>query len=76
MRISLYISVLFLFCSCYKMNSVKHDNTVNSSVIDNGAEITILGQESINFGEIIQGEKVNLELAVVIVFKFPPNTSS
>ena len=46
------------------MNSVKHDNTVNSSVIDNGAEITILGQESINFGEIIQGEKVDLEFKI------------
>ena len=53
MRILLYIYVFFLFCSCYKP-----DNTVNASVIDNGAEITILGNESINFGEIIQGEKV------------------
>ena len=59
MRILLYIYIFFLFCSCYKP-----DNTVNASVIDNGAEITILGNESINFGEIIQGEKVELEFKI------------
>ena len=36
----------------------------SSSIIDNGAEITILGGESINFGEIIEGEKVNLEFKI------------
>ena len=59
MKILLYIYVFFLFCSCYKP-----DNTVNSSIIDNGAEIMILGNESINFGEIIQGEKVDLEFKI------------
>ena len=59
MRILLYIYVLFLFCSCYKT-----DNTVNSSIIDNGASIMILGNESINFGEIIQGEKIDLEFKI------------
>lgn len=59
MRILLYISVFFLFFSCFKP-----DNPVNLSVIDNGAEITILGNESINFGEIIQGEKVDLEFRI------------
>ena len=52
MRILLYIYVFFLFCSC------------NSFIIDNGAEIMILGNESINFGEIIQGEKVDLEFRI------------
>ena len=59
MRILLCIYVFFLFCSCYKP-----DNTVNSSIIDNGAEIMILGNEIINFGEIIQGEKVDLEFRI------------
>ena len=59
MKILLYIYVFFLFCSCYKP-----DNTVNSSIIDNGAEIMILGNEIINFGEIIQGEKVDLEFRI------------
>lgn len=59
MRILLYIYVLFLFCSCYKV-----ENTVNSSIIDNGASIMILGNESITFGEIIQGEKVDLEFKI------------
>jgi len=59
MKILLYIYVFFLFCSCYKP-----DNTVNSSIIDNGAEIMILGNEIINFGEIIQGEKVDLEFKI------------
>ena len=59
MRILLYIYVFFLLCSCYKPN-----NTINSSVIDNGAEIIILGNEIINFGEIIQGEKVDLEFKI------------
>ena len=36
----------------------------SSTIIDNGAEITILGGESINFGEIIEGEKVNLEFRI------------
>ena len=59
MRILLCIYVFFLFCSCYKP-----DNTVNPSIIDNGAEIMILGNEIINFGEIIQGEKVDLEFKI------------
>jgi len=46
------------------MDSGKHDNIVNSSIIDNSAEITILGKESINFGDIIQGEKVDLEFRI------------
>ena len=64
MRLLFYISVLFLFFSCYKMDSGEHDNIVNSSIIDNNAEITILGKESINFGDIIEGEKVDLEFRI------------
>ena len=50
------------------------ENTINQkeketkesslSLIDNGAEITILGNENINFGEIIDGEKVDLEFRI------------
>ena len=33
-------------------------------MIDNGAEITILGKDNINFGNIIQGEKVNIDFRI------------
>ncbi len=59
MRILLYISVCSLFFSC----SNSADN-IDDNLIDNGAEITILGSESVNFGEIIEGEKVNLEFKI------------
>ena len=59
MRILLYISVYFLFFSCSSS-----ENKIPDHLIDNGAEITILGSESINFGEIIEGEKVNLEFKI------------
>ena len=59
MRILLYISICFLFFSC--SNS---EDKIDDNLIDNGAEITIIGDESINFGEIIEGEKVNLEFKI------------
>ena len=59
MRILLYISICFLFFSC--SNS---EDKIDDNLIDNGAEITIIGDESINFGEIIQGKKVNLEFKI------------
>ena len=59
MRILLYISVCSLFFSC--SNS---EDKIDDNLIDNGAEITIVGDETINFGKIIQGEKVNLEFKI------------
>ena len=59
MRILLYISVYFLFFSC--SNS---ENKIPAHLIDNGAEITILGNESINFEEIIQGDTVYVEFRI------------
>jgi len=59
MRILLYISVYFLFFSC--SNSEKK---IPTHLIDNGAEITIVGDESINFGEITQGEKIDVEFRI------------
>ena len=59
MRILVYISICFLFFSC--SNS---ENKLDANLIDNGAEITILGSESINFEDIIQGEKVDLEFKI------------
>jgi len=59
MRILVYIFICFLFFSC--SNS---EDKIDDNLIDNGAEITIIGDESINFGEIIQGEKVNLEFKI------------
>ena len=51
MRILVYISICFLFFSC--SNS---EDKIDDNLIDNGAEITIVGDEAINFGEIIQGK--------------------
>jgi len=66
--------LLLLLCvplmfSCGENQEEKdNDETVQKesslSLIDNGAEITILGNETINFGEIIQGEKVDLEFRI------------
>ena len=55
MRILLYISVCSLFFSC--SNS---EDKIDDNLIDNGAEISIVGDENINFGKIVQGEKVDL----------------
>ena len=59
MRILLYISIYFLFFSC--SNS---ENKIDKNLIDNGAGISIIGDEKINFGKIIQGEKVDLEFKI------------
>ncbi|HJM15830.1 MAG TPA: DUF1573 domain-containing protein [Flavobacteriales bacterium] len=49
MRILVYISVCFSFFSCSN---------------NNGVEITIIPNETINFGEIIQGEIVPIEFKI------------
>ena len=59
MRILLYISISFLFFSC--SNS---EDKIDENLIDNGAEITIVGDETINFGEIIQGKDKNIEFII------------
>ena len=59
MRILVYISICFLFFSC--SNS---EDKIDDNLIDNGAAISIIGNETINFGKIIQGEKVNLEFKI------------
>ena len=59
MRILLYISICFLFFSCSNSKDKIDDN-----LIDNGAEITIVGDETINFGEIIQGKDKNIEFII------------
>ena len=59
MRILLYILGCFLFFSC--SNSEKK---TPKHLIDNGAEITIVGDETINFGEIIQGKDKNIEFII------------
>ena len=59
MRILVYISICFLFFSC--SNS---EEKIDDNLIDNGAEITIVGDETINFGEIIQGKDKNIEFII------------
>jgi hypothetical protein len=59
MRILLYISVCSLFFSC--SNS---EDKIDDNLIDNGAAISIIGNETINFGEIIQGKDKNIEFII------------
>ena len=59
MRILLYISVCSLFFSC--SNS---EDKIDDNLIDNGAEITIVWDETINFGEIIRGKDKNIEFII------------
>ena len=59
MRILLYISVCSLFFSC--SNS---EDKLDENLIDNGAEITIVGDETINFGEIVQGKDKDIEFII------------
>lgn len=59
MRILVYISICFLFFSCSN-----YEDKIDDNLIDNGAEITIVGDEAINFGEIIQGKDKNIEFII------------
>ncbi|MBT4478979.1 MAG: DUF1573 domain-containing protein, partial [Flavobacteriales bacterium] len=40
------------------------EDKIDDNLIDNGAAISIIGNETINFGEIIQGKDKNIEFII------------
>jgi len=56
MRIAFYI---FLFLSVISCN-----NNTETNLIDNGAEFTVLGNETFDFGTITEGESVDVEFMI------------
>lgn len=56
MRNVLIILTLINFISCRQS-----DKGITNSLIESGAYITVIGNETIDFGEVIEGEKVDIE---------------
>jgi len=56
MRNILFILTLISFISCQQI-----DKGISNSLIESGAFITVIGNETIDFGEVIEGEKVDVE---------------
>ena len=56
MRNILIILFLINFTSCHQS-----DKGITNKLIESGAHITVIGNETIDFGEIVEGEKVDLE---------------
>ena len=56
MRNILFILSIINFISCQKI-----DKGISSSLIESGASITVIGNETIDFGEVTEGEKVDVE---------------
>lgn len=56
MRNILIILTLIYFISCQHS-----DKGITNSLIESGAYITVIGNETIDFGEVIEGEKINIE---------------
>ena len=55
------LQIFFVLCifSC-----ISNEKEINTSLIESGAELTIIGEETIDFGKVIEGEKVHLEFKV------------
>ncbi|MAO71313.1 MAG: hypothetical protein CMD02_02245 [Flavobacteriales bacterium] len=56
MRNILFILTLISLISCQKS-----DKGITNSLIESGASITVIGNEIIDFGEVTEGEKVDVE---------------
>ena len=56
MRNILIILTLINFISCQQS-----DKGITNSLIDSGSYITVIGNETIDFGEVVEGEKVDIE---------------
>ena len=56
MRNILIILTLINFISCRQS-----DKGITNSLIESGSYITVIGNETIDFGEVIEGEKVDIE---------------
>lgn len=55
------LQIFFILCifSC-----ISPKKEINTSLIESGAELTIMGEETIDFGKVIEGEKVHLEFKI------------
>ena len=55
------LQIFFILCifSC-----ISPKQEINTSLIESGAELTIIGEETIDFGKVIEGEKVHLEFKI------------
>lgn len=57
-----FIAILITCSLCFSCEESKSD--ISTNIIDNGAQISIIGEDVFNFGEIIQGEKVDIEFNI------------
>lgn len=55
------LQIFFVLCifSC-----ISPEKEINTSLIESGAELTIIGEETIDFGKVIEGEKIHLEFKI------------
>ena len=56
----LYSSLLIIIFICCNQS----DKKINSELIENGAYISFVCDETLDFGQIVQGEKVDLEFSL------------
>tara|TARA_B100000161_G_C33461147_1_gene373602 strand:+ start:350 stop:763 length:414 start_codon:yes stop_codon:yes gene_type:complete len=54
---SLQLIIIFICCN-------KQDKKISSALIENGASISVIGDETLDFGQIVEGEKVDLEFSL------------
>ena len=59
MKFTLQIFFVLSIFSC-----ISNEKEINTSLIESGAELTIIGEETIDFGKVIEGEKVHLEFKI------------
>ena len=53
----LQLIIIFICCN-------KQDKKISSALIENGASISVIGDETLDFGQIVEGEKVDLEFSL------------
>ena len=61
MKNILFILTLIIFISCQNSDKGKtgtSDKEITNSLIESGNSISIIGNETIDFGEITEGEKL------------------
>ena len=57
-----FILQIFFVLSIF--SCISNEKEINTSLIESGAELTIIGEETIDFGKVIEGEKVHLEFKI------------
>ena len=50
--------IIFICCN-------QSDKKITSELIENGAYISLVGDETLDFGQIVEGEKVDLEFSLI-----------